>query len=246
MLCQLLDWDTQFFGLRVARATVSRLDAEAAGSLLAWCCDHNINCLYFLADADDPVTVRLAEANQFRLVDLRVTLRANLAAQSVERKTVSSLSIAPVAADEVPALRAIAAVSHHDSRFYADPGFAPARVNALYEAWIEKSCQDETMVVLVAHWQGQVAGYLACACDSAQTGRISLIAVAAGFQGQGIGRALLETGREWFIDRQLHDVVVVTQGRNTRAIRMYERLGFTVQGLQLWYHRWLLPAQAIN
>jgi dTDP-4-amino-4,6-dideoxy-D-galactose acyltransferase len=243
MVCQLLDWDTQFFGLRIARANVNRLDPEVARSLLAWCCEHKIDCLYFLADADDPVTVRLAEANQFKLVDLRVTLRVDLAAQPVAHKTAPGVTIAPVAATEVPALREIAAGSHHDSRFYADPGFATARVNALYETWIEQSCQDKAKVVFVAHWQGQVAGYLACACDSTQTGRISLIAVATGFQGQGIGGALVETGLDWFRKQQLQDVCVVTQGRNTRAMRMYERFGFTVQAIQLWYHRWFSPAQ---
>ncbi len=242
MVCQLLDWDTQFFGVRVARANVNQLDPEATVSLLDWCCEHKIDCLYFLAVSDDPVTVRLAEDNQFKLVDLRVTLQANLAAQPAAHNTVPGLSIIPVAAPEVEALRAIAAVSHRDSRFYADPGFATDRVNTLYETWIEQSCQDEAKVVFVAHWQGHVAGYLACALDGAQTGRISLIAVAADFQGQGIGRALLETGLDWFGKQRVQDVCVVTQGRNIRAMRMYERLGFTVQDLKLWYHRWFSPA----
>jgi dTDP-4-amino-4,6-dideoxy-D-galactose acyltransferase len=245
MICQLLKWDTEFFDQRIGRANIHRLDVEATRAVLAWCHEHQIDCLYFLADSDDPLTVRLAEANQFHLVDLRVTVSAALDKLPWAHNTTPGLSIAPVAAAEVAALRALAAISHYDSRFYADRGFPTAKVDALYERWIEQSCQDEAQVVLVAHWQGQVAGYLACACDNAETGRMSLMAVVPGLQGQGIGRALVESGFDWFRKQQVQAVVIVTQGRNIRALRMYERFGFTIQNLQLWYHRWFSPAQAM-
>ncbi len=242
-LCQFLDWDTQFFGVRIARANVNRLDPETTRALLAWCCEHAIDCLYFLADADHPATVRHAEANQFKLVDLRVTLQVDLPAPRLAANIAPDISLGPVAASEVAALRAIAAVSHHDSRFYADPGFAPARADALYETWIEQACRDDSKFVLVAHQHSQVAGYLVCDCDGAPTGRISLTAVAPGFQGHGIGGALVAAGLDWFKKQQLPAVQVVTQARNVRAMRLYEKHGFATQQLQLWYHRWFSPAQ---
>jgi hypothetical protein len=32
----------------------------------------------------------------------------------------------------------------------------------------------------------------------------------------------------------------VTQGRNLAAQRLYQRTGFLIRDLQLWYHKWYL------
>jgi hypothetical protein len=39
-------------------------------------------------------------------------------------------------------------------------------------------------------------------------------------------------------------VNVVTQGRNSKAQRLYERCGFLTRSVQLWYHRWFMPRGA--
>jgi len=76
--CRLLDWDSEFFGRRIAHVVAHRLTADLVDDVLAWSKTHGIECLYCLADADDPATVRLAEEHGFRHVDVRVTLRTSL------------------------------------------------------------------------------------------------------------------------------------------------------------------------
>ena len=77
-LCQYLKWDSEFFGLRIARLSSARLTPETVSEAERWCGEEKIDCLYFLSDFDDPVTVRVAQEREFRLTDVRVTLEARV------------------------------------------------------------------------------------------------------------------------------------------------------------------------
>src|SRR5258708_11307126 len=77
-VCEFLDWDSEFFGRRIARVNVSCLTEELVGEIDAWCRLNRIDCLYFLANATDRQTARLAQKNMFRFVDVRGTLELRL------------------------------------------------------------------------------------------------------------------------------------------------------------------------
>lgn len=236
--CQHLDWDSGFFGRRIARLTLSQVDQESIEHAMHWCHRHAIDCLYFLANADNAETVRLAEENKFRLVDIRVTLEKQLGnVQPIENRE-SQHMIRPHTLDDLPALRALAKVSHRDSRFYYDSNFSEPLCDALYETWIEKSCQGYAEVVFVANWQDQIAGYISCHRLDDVQGQIGLVGVAAPLQGKGLGKLLVNQVVNWFAEREIRRVTVVTQGRNVKAQRLYYRCGFMPYSVQLWYHRW--------
>ncbi len=234
--CRLLDWDTEFFGRRIARLTASRLTPEAVDDALAWCTRHGVECLYCLADADDPPTARLAEAHGFRHVDVRMTLAARLEGAAAPPPA----GTRPWAPADLTALRALARTSHRDSRFYADPAFPRARCDDLYATWIDRSCHGYADAVLVADAAGVAVGYVSCHLDGGDAGRIGLFAVDAGHRGRGTGRALLAASLAWFGARGARRVTVVTQGRNVAAQRLYQRGGFVTDALQHWYHKWLV------
>src|SRR2546430_992396 len=77
--CRYREWDSRFFEQRIGEVISHRLSCEGAAGVLAWCTERAIDCLYFLADADDAETVRTAEANGFCLVDVRVTFVRSIA-----------------------------------------------------------------------------------------------------------------------------------------------------------------------
>ena len=135
--CQFLEWDSQFFGCRIGSVRGRQLSVPALSEIERWCEIHRIDCLYLLADFEDPGTIRLAEKNFFRLVDVRLTL--SLAFSSLPQMSFTANAIRMSHSQDVPALRAIARSSHASSRFYFDPNFPRDRCDALYETWIEKS-----------------------------------------------------------------------------------------------------------
>jgi len=235
-ICRRLDWDSDFFAGNIARLTAERLTEDTASQARAWCECNRIDCLYFLADANDPTTVSAAENNGFHLVDIRLTLERSL-------KDIPPVGPLPGAiragtALDGQVLRPIASQSHRDSRFYYDPHFPRSRCDALYETWIEKSLNGYAAAVLVAELEGKAVGYVSCRLPSPTTGQIGLFAVDSNARRMGLGHALVRESLRWFASKGALQVSVVTQGRNVSAQRMYQRCGFETQSLQLWYHRW--------
>src|SRR5512134_2247043 len=110
-LCERLEWDSRFFGISIARAMPTRVDAETCGAILDWCRAERIDCLYLLTD-ENPDAMRVLEDAAFSRVDDRVTLEL----QPIP--TVRSLpaDTRPARASDIAALRHVAAISHHDSR----------------------------------------------------------------------------------------------------------------------------------
>ncbi len=240
ILCECLDWDSDFFDRRIARIIVGRLQQEAMSRIMKWCRSQQIDCLYWLADADDLVTVRLAEDNRFRMVDIRVTLEKQLEGVLGLEKRVVDPAVRFCAPHDVATLKDIARVSHRDSRFYYDPNFPVSRCNAFYEVWIEKSCAGYANVVLIAECQGQPVGYITCDLLDHHDGRIGLFAVSAEVRSEGFGEKLIKQSLRWFVEQGIESVSVVTQGRNCGAQRLYQKCGFLSRSVQVWYHRWFL------
>ena len=243
--CEYRDWDSEFFGRRIALVKEHQLRPEAMAVIEQWCRSHQIDCLYFLADVADRDTIQIAEDHHFRLVDIRTTLEMQVPA-SPELSCNPTSIIRLWKPGDISELKAIARTNHLDSRFYFDGNFPVDSSGALYETWIEKSCHGYADVVFVAEFEGRPAGYISCHLRNGGAGQIGLTGVASYAQGKGLGGDLVQASLRWFAASGVKLVSVVTQGRNVRAQRLYQRFGFTTRSLQLWYHRWFLPATSIE
>lgn len=237
MVAEFLEWDSAFFERRVARVRGHRLDAVQLAAIEAWCASNRIDVLYFLADADDPLTTRLAERSAFRLADIRLTLERTI--RPADSALPPTPGIRPATEADIPALRAIAAGSYTDSRFFYDQRFPPGKAAELYAIWVEKSVRGSADAVRVAAGEGDSpAGYITCHLNADGAGEIGLVGVAEAARGAGVGRQLVEAAVRWFAQQGARAVSVVTQGRNVPAQRLYQRSGFVTHSVQLWYHRW--------
>ncbi len=240
--CEILPWDTEFFGHRIGRVRGHRLDRRRAEAIEEWCRGHAIECVYLLADPDDPETSRLAEDSGFHLMDVRVRLGLRTADMriKIDSDSAEPLHIRPSRPADIPSLQAIARKSYHASRFYFDPCFPQEACEALYEKWIGKSCRGYADVVMIAEENEQPVGYISCHLDQEMApARIGLLGVAARAQGLGVGQGLVRHALHWFAEREAESVSVVTQGRNVAAQRLYQRCGFLTESVHLWYHKWM-------
>ncbi len=240
-LCTLLTWDSDFFGVRVARVNESRLTPASADAVDAWCAAQNVACLYFLADASDSLTHRTAESHGYHLVDMRLTFARGMSAPLPDAP--HTVTIRPHQPDDVPHLRAIARDSYTDSRYYHDPCFSRAQADALYETWISNSCAGYADAVLVAEHDGLIVGFISCHLrDTSETdvrvGDIGLVGVAAEARGQQVGSQLVRAALDWFGAHGAIRTQVVTQARNVAAQRLYQRAGFLTDSVAYWYHKW--------
>jgi ribosomal protein S18 acetylase RimI-like enzyme len=234
--CEELPWDTQFFGLRVARVRGHTLTPARAAAIEAWSRRTGTSRLYFLAAADDPATLRAAEAAGFHLAEIRMTFERELG----DIVPLAPSHVRPYTPADLPALRELARKSYTDSRFYQDPRIPRDKADELFDLWTQRLARESPAGLLVAETAGRVAGYVACDASPAdeRTGRIVLIAVEEAARGQGLGRELVESAIAWAAARGLARMEVVTQGRNVPAQRLYQRCGFVTRSVQLQYHKW--------
>ena len=236
-LCELLEWDSEFFGLKIARIVPHRLTISSSRWIATWCRETHIDCLYFLADPDDPETADLAQNNGFGLVDIRMQFVKIVDQNEIETDTWVTPTIRYFRSEDLSCLEQIAQNSFHASRFYFDPNFPNDRCDSLYELWIERSCNGYADTVLVAELSDQAVGFISCHMDG-DLGHIGLIGVAQNAQGQGLGKQLVNHALKWFAANGALQVLVVTQGRNIHAQRLYQRCGFVTNTVHLWYHWW--------
>jgi RimJ/RimL family protein N-acetyltransferase len=88
-------------------------------------------------------------------------------------------------------------------------------------------------VVLLAEIDDQLAGYVELTGGSFRRSRATayvVIGVRAHAAGRGIGTGLLRHAKDWAAAHGLHRLELTVMARNTRAIRLYERMGFSVEG----------------
>lgn len=238
-LCDFLPWDTDHFGLRIGRVNRRHLTEVSVQEIVEWQNSEAIECLYFLADFDDPETARLAQAYNFQLVDIRITLEWTSGRGQLARfDPDSQLTMRSFQPADIPILAEIARESHTDTRFFFDQNFPRDKSEALYEVWIRHSCEGLSDRVVTACVDGQVAGYIVCKILDDASGQIGLVGVAEQSRGKGVGKSLVNAALDWFAGRNIRSVQVVTQGRNIAAQRLYQKCGFATRSVQLWYHRW--------
>ncbi len=239
-VCEILPWDSAHFGLRIGRVCAGPLSVALIRQIDAWQRQHEIECLYMLLSIQDVQSVALAESSGFHLVDLRVTLSRRMTGPGTP-----SAGIRVFRPDDLPQLKRLAGILHRDSRFFSDTRFPEAQARKMFEIWIEKACADPEQHVFIADRTGVVDGYVACQPTAERSGRIQLIGVDPAVRRQGVGASLIAAAVNWFASKGVAQVDVVTQARNMAALRLYERGGFQISAIELWYHRWTTrPANA--
>jgi len=253
--CQILPWDSQFFGWICARVLGSRLNAVRAKQINTWCQQQAVRCLYFFADSADDLTVSLAEEHGYHLVDVRLTMERSCAGITTPSTGNTSdddgshgsrvATIRPATEMDLPVLMELAGTSHKDTRFFYDRHIPAGKSIDLYRTWIEKSVRGWAQLVLVADAGSAANGYVTGHLPKEQdAGSIGLIAVAAGARGRGLGGRLVDGAVANLAARGARRVSVVTQARNLAAQRLYLRCGFLTCALQLCYHKWFDRTEA--
>jgi ribosomal protein S18 acetylase RimI-like enzyme len=233
-----LEWDSRFFGVRIASLAAHGLGAARWRETIAWCRKERIDCLYLLSDEADRELHARAEAAGALRVDERISLVVPIPAAPPGEPD-PELRLACEA--DLPALRELAALAHTNSRFWKDPGFARERCAELYRIWIERDVRGLSPV-FVAGPVGAPLGYVTPALTP-QAAKIGLLAVSQAARRQGLGRRLMQRAFEFARAAGHARAEFITQGPDNIALKLYESLGARVERVEIWHHLWF-PNQA--
>lgn len=231
-ICEHLEWDSRFFGRRVARSNLRNPKPAEWTDIIKWCETESVDCLYFLTDVTEAAAMTRAAANNFVLVDLRITLDRQV--DPVKR----AVGLRVASRTDIPALQAMVCGAYPESRFSRDLRFAPD-ADRFYKIWIQRNVEGYADQVLVAEDNaGQPAGFVSCHKRPTGEGEIGLTGVREDMRGIGIGAKLVTSSLAWFSDNSIQSAFVVTNGGNITAQRLYQRHGFFTRKVEVWFHRW--------
>jgi dTDP-4-amino-4,6-dideoxy-D-galactose acyltransferase len=241
-LVKFLPWDSRFFGLKIARLTTDTLTQKTASEALKQSVREKIDCLYFLARSDDASTLVQADHFGFHLVDIRLSFQRLLKTEENLKNVAPSrppVRLRRASSKDSPALNRLAQSSYPHSRFAIDPHFPRGRQEKMFQRWATQSINGNfDDCVWVAEKGTTFAGFITCRQTHRHHGRIGLVGVAPRFRGKSIGTSLMGQAFQWFQNKGIETVTVVTQGSNIAAQRLYQNCGFRSLSVELWYHRW--------
>ncbi|HYF76234.1 MAG TPA: GNAT family N-acetyltransferase [Symbiobacteriaceae bacterium] len=108
------------------------------------------------------------------------------------------------------------------------------RVATVAEVRAMLGCPLEDAFYVVAEADGGLVGLLGAERGEYRRERHKadlFLGVCQGYAGQGIGRRLLEAAEGWAREVGLHRLELTVMAHNARAVALYKRMGFEVEGV---------------
>jgi ribosomal protein S18 acetylase RimI-like enzyme len=219
-----LPWDSEFFGVRIARCepapgTLASVIAEARAGA--------IDCVYLTVDGEHHELVEEAIRRGARLVEFRLRAHRFRRRETGERDPAVRLA----GPEDRPRLLELARELSGMSRFAADPRFPPDRVARMYELQMER-CLETGVVVVPADGARGV-------CAVSVEGGEAYIQVAytdPTDRHRALGYALILTALESVDARR---VFAAAKASNMGVIRTSLTLGFRIFEFKVLLHLWL-------
>ncbi len=229
-------FDSELFGIRVFRADDLALEDDLSG------CD----LLYVVTPRTLPEEVLARHGGV--LMDLRRVYERRFPAPmplpmppSPERGlSFATLKERPLRPGEVERLVDLCWQSGIHSRYYRDPRIPREWYRRLYRAWMMNSLNGQVAYdIMTVRLHGTLQGFITMREVAPGTTNLSLVGVAEGLRGRGIGTSLLIATLNHVLNVKRHLVVtVVTHGHSEALCRFYERQGFRLVEAQNVYHCW--------
>jgi dTDP-4-amino-4,6-dideoxy-D-galactose acyltransferase len=233
---EFLEWDSNFFNKRIARLTTHSLTEEVATKIVTWAGEEHIDCLYYLADGKEMSSARAAEGIGFHFVDLRVTMIKDL--KKPEKPFIPNYHIRRAVEEDLDLLKEFSRNVFHLSRFRADERFDQVKADRMYEIWIENDLHLKGHDVWVIDVEGHLASFTSVAINEDGRAQLGLAGTQKEWRGKGLSLELQRFINEELRNKGIEEVEIVTQGRNIPAQNLFQRSGYYMRAIDLWYHKW--------
>ena len=226
-----LQWDSDFFGLRIGRADLQ----TKADALELRAMHEELKRQFDLLYVFDPNAIGF-EAEGARLVDEKILYSKPCEPRKQYDDIVFFKQLKPT-----EDLYRLALVSGGYSRFKLDERLPQGSYERLYTRWIENACPKDgtNKQILTCLDTNSIAKGMITIDYQGELGHIGLVAVDTDCQHQGIGGKIMSTLDGYLFDLGVKKLEVPTQKANTDACRWYEKNGFTIQSVLPIFHWWL-------
>lgn len=220
-----LPWDSNFFGARIARATLDEVSLREA---VAAARRDSVECLYLIIPGAALEDLSESVRAGAKLVDVRTELGGPLdspGACGVRAATEADLQL----------LEGMAELLAESSRFRADAHFEAESVAEMYRIWVRR-CMEEGVVVVPDE---EVLGFVGARSFNEEA-HIELVYVAPEARGAKMAHQLVAAAVEELGATRAR---VTTQAGNVAAQRLYQGLGFRTRSVEAVLHLWLRDSE---
>lgn len=232
---EILNWDSNFFGFKVAKIFIQELNK--IDSIIEDLKEKNIKLVYWQVRPEMLGANEIAKKHGGVMVDLKTTFSTTLNKKdhySTDKHI--QLYEKNFACDDIMELAVQCGLY---SRYFIDKRIPRDKATALYKIWIQKSVNHEMADdVLVYKANKHLAGLVSVGIKN-DIGHIGLVGVDATHRGNSIGSKLIFASLDYFANRGVKTVNVITQGYNLPACNFYKKCGFEVSEQVNFYHFWL-------
>ncbi len=234
-----LEWDTNFFGFKVAKINHNILNFNDLTSILDFLKKDNCRLIYWSVNPDNLESNNAAINNNGILIDEKITYEISLKNLNLQNNVFHPNISEYIYSSPNQELIDLAIQSGEYSRFKLDKKFLPNNFKNLYKIWIENSVSREIAeLVLVYKINESISGMITLKSVN-NTGLIGLMGVDKQFRGQKIGYELITAAKIYFFNKNYNYLYVVTQKKNLKSCKFYEYCGFKKIKSENFYHFWL-------
>lgn len=225
-----LHWDSDFFGLRIAKAIVASEEDIVALSRQEGGLRNHFDLMYIFSEPSLEMPFEGA-----RLVDKKAVFSLNAPKHFESDPAIRSWE-SPEASN---ALISLALVSGKYSRFKLDETLPAGSYERLYTRWIEQSVNKAMATDVFCYMTDDAPRGLVTLDFHDGQGVIGLVAVDEDYQHRGIGKALIKHAISYVHDIRGERLSVATQMDNEPACRLYSGCGFSLESVTKIWHWWL-------
>ncbi|TJX13649.1 GNAT family N-acetyltransferase [Tissierella creatinini] len=232
--CKPLQWDTNYFGVNAARVNLRSIIQESEQEEIINFCK-----------AYDFVTIS-NHANE-KENDRWIGVKTNAFLADVNIQFIKVLEDKPISLDNNTYVAnnlsrneqivKIARNSFQHSRFFNDPKLPEDKAKNIYLHWTESAFDQEDKYFAICEREGNVAGYILFSFND-ESSVIELIAVDERYQGQGVGKSLIQSMESFVKNQGIYKIKVGTQVKNISAAQFYIAMGFKYVDCGSVYHLW--------
>jgi ribosomal protein S18 acetylase RimI-like enzyme len=224
-----LEWDSQFFGIRIGKLVVDQTLHITDDMVQSWK-KEGFQCLYI----DTPITTSVTNESTAVLVDagVRCLLKRDTGNAQLDPEVTSISTM-------TEALEALGVLAGKHSRFMRDDHFPQERSKALYTTWIKKSLHGEMGDdIYIIGDEYQPKGFIAFQRKNDHV-QIGLMAILPEARNRGLSKKLLTAADHFARMHHLPYMILFTQLGNERAQHVFTQNGFTVVSSIHQYHLWI-------
>lgn len=222
-----LKWDSEFFSMKIG-ACYENLKFRKD--------DINKYDLIYCYNGIGKLILNQTENFKKGYEEYRILYRKELKQKFPDDPSILSYKDYP---SNVGSLLPLAYESGKYSRFSLDENFTELQFEQLYETWLSNSITGKIADVIYFYLkEKQIIGFVTISLKGKEYGQIGLISVLKDYQGEGIGRRLLEKAENYTLENNRKFLMIPTQKHNIGACAFYEKLGYLVYKETMIEHLW--------